>query len=98
MEVEPLVAVTAGDGVITKKVAVFWAGAGELVAVLVTIPGEADEMIFVLWLTLGLAAGMGAAGRASGRLKNNKTTATRIEKRPNSNDQRALATYLWRTR
>ena len=67
MDVEPLVAVTAGDGVITKKVAVFWTGAGELVAVLVAIPGEADEMIFVLWLALGLAAGMGAAGRASGR-------------------------------
>ena len=61
MDVEPLVAVTAGDGVITKKVAVFWTGAGELVAVLVAIPGEADEMIFVLWLALGLAAGMGAA-------------------------------------
>ncbi len=93
VEVEALVGVTAGDGVITKKVAVFSAGAGELVAVLVPT-GETEAVTCVL----RAAVGTGAAGLIVERLKNNKTTATNMETTPNIRDQRALATYLWRTR
>jgi hypothetical protein len=93
VDVDALVGVAAGDGVITKKVAVFSGGAGVLVAEPVA-SGEADGETFVL----GAAVGTGAAGLSVGWFKNNKTTATNTEMTPNIMDQRALTTYLCRTR
>jgi hypothetical protein len=63
VDVEALVGVTAGDGVITKKVAVFSAGTGVLVIEPVAT-GEADGETLVL----RAAVGTGAAGFSLGWL------------------------------
>ncbi len=91
--VKPLVAVMAGDGVMTKNVGVFCGRAAGFVGRLV-----AGRRVDVDGLGLVVALGTGALGFRAGRLTSSRTTATTTESRPPTSDQRARATYLCRMR
>ncbi len=85
--VKALVAVAAGDGVMTKEVDVAGAGVDVLVAEAGT-PVVVDREGFVL----GTIVGCGVGGRAEGRFVKNRTAATATDKKPATKDQRARTT------
>jgi len=91
--VEGLVAVIAGEGVMTKNVGVLAAGLG-----LATTGIVADGAAEATTCVGGAAVGAGDDGFTADRFIMTKTAATATKKRPPIKDQRARATYLCRTR
>lgn len=100
------VSVAAGEGVMTKEVA--WLAAAVGVSrtagaaargegVTVTAP-SALGALGVLVVLPDAPGAAGAAGFVAGRFSTSKTAATATERIPTRRDQRALTTYLRRTR
>lgn len=83
------VEVTAGEGVMTKKVGVLAAGLGLPRTGIVAV---CEAGAVVVKLAVAVKAGTDRAG--TGRFITNKTVATATDNSPPINDQRARTTYL----
>ena len=99
VEVTAGVDVSAGEGVITKAVALFSVAAAAGVSVIeagATWGGGVAATAAVAVLdAVEVATG---TGPVAGRLRNSKTAATATDRTPTTRDQRARTTYLRRAR